>query len=166
MFVDLQGTLQERLSLFILALALVKQGQVVEAVCHVGMVGTQDLFVDLQGTLVERLGLRILGTLIQVECDTIQEACRLRKYECIPFNQCGALECVRQVAFTGRPCGDFYKREGIIEGSYGALGLLASGLFSHAFLEDHLYQAMDHQQMLVEVALHQRKAAEYSQGSV
>src|SRR5208337_3884414 len=56
---DRQAALVERLSLGVTALTVVQRRQVDEAVCGVGVVGSERHLADCQAALVERLGLRV-----------------------------------------------------------------------------------------------------------
>ena len=124
------------------------------------MVGAKLPLTDGEGTLVERGGLLILCMVMEVRCCLIEEMGCYMKGEGIVLDERRTGKRMRESAFTLRPGVYFYSGERLADGSDGVFCPLASRLVGHAYLDDRLDQAMDHQQLLVSVALHQRVTAQ------
>ena len=91
-FVDQQGTLEERLGLLVLPLILVEEGQIVQATGCVGMIRVKRLFLDVNSSLVEEISLLISATSIVGSCQVFRlpQAGRNQGHRA-----CGGTEMVR-----------------------------------------------------------------------
>src|SRR2546421_537628 len=82
-----QRLLEERLSLYVLALVLVEQCQLVEKSNDIGVVRFRHLPSDHQCKLHERLGLSILPKLGQIPCSALEQGSCLHEGEVVLFNE-------------------------------------------------------------------------------
>ncbi len=76
---------------------------VVEACCHLGVIGSERLFQDIQGSLIEGLRAVVAGAVVQIGGALIEEADSLAKLEVFLVDETGACEGMVDEPFAGGP---------------------------------------------------------------